>query len=695
MLKVAQGELLARLEEARWSAVVGLVHRFGHELATPLSAAALHLEIARRRSARAESAQPAGGAGESLEVAAREIETAGEILGVLAAMVDQAQEPSSLFFPAEVAREALAPVAEYCRGSGRSLDLSAEERGPSVFGRRRQIAAAIETAASVLAGAGESGARFRWRVEAAPGSVRVGLAAEGRRAHGPAAGGPAPGVPVGVRVPRRPVRSQDRSGPDRSRRRPAVRDAMKILIVEDDLATRRGLEQILSDMEMEVVGAGTIEEARSAIGEFDPELCITDLQLPDGDGIEFIREARAANPSRLFLMLTGHGSIDTAVEAMKAGASDYLLKPLKPTQISVVLEKLSEQRELEQEVDDLRTQLARTGTFGQMVGKCASMQEIFQIVSRVAKSDAPVRIMGESGTGKEVAAQTIHQLSRRRNKPFVAINCGAISPSLIESELFGHERGSFTGADKRRQGYFEMADGGTLFFDEVTEMSAELQIKLLRVLETRTFRRVGGNQELKVNVRILSSTNRNLPETIQQGKLREDFYYRLNVFPLMLPPLRDRVEDIPLLAMHFLARIEEREQGGFKEIEPDAVDLLVAHSWPGNVRELRNVIHRAYVLSNPPVIGAAAVRSILGVGGPVPMTSVASPRTITVAAGRSLEEMEAEILRTSLDAAGGDVKKAAASLKVPQKTLAARLRAHGIAVPGAARPSGKRRTRKS
>ena len=322
---------------------------------------------------------------------------------------------------------------------------------------------------------------------------------------------------------------------------------MKILIVEDDAATRRGLEQLLIDAHPETRSVGTLEKARAVLDEFSPNLCIVDLMLPDGDGLDLIRELRAQDPSREFVVLTGHGSIDTAVEAMKAGASDYLLKPLKPAQISVVLERLSEKMDLEREVDDLRSQLAKSGRFGQMVGKSEAMQEIFSVISRVAKSDAPVMIIGESGTGKEVAAVTIHELSRRRAKPFVAINCGAISPSLIESELFGHERGSFTGADKRRQGYFELANGGTLFFDEVTEMSADLQIKLLRVLETRTFRRVGGNEELKVNTRILSSTNRDLQEAIKSGKLREDFYYRLNVFPLVLPPL--------LIAALFLAAL--------------------------------------------------------------------------------------------------------------------------------------------
>jgi len=297
-------------------------------------------------------------------------------------------------------------------------------------------------------------------------------------------------------------------------------------------------------------------------------------------------------------------------------------------------------------------------------------------------------IIGESGTGKEVAAATIHELSRRRAKPFVAINCGAISPSLIESELFGHERGSFTGADKRRQGYFELAHGGTLFFDEVTEMSTELQIKLLRVLETRTFRRVGGNEELKVNTRILSSTNRDLQEAIRSVKLREDFYYRLNVFPLVLPPLRERKEDIEPLAKHFLERIEEREKGGYRDIEPEAITALLAHSWPGNVRELRNVINRAYVLSNPPVIGLAAVNYVLGhpvmksPAAVAPAPAAAAPGSssgvVQFKVGESLAEAESRLFRETLEFAKGDKKKAAGILKVPLKNFNSKLKEHGI-----------------
>ena len=449
---------------------------------------------------------------------------------------------------------------------------------------------------------------------------------------------------------------------------------MKVLVVEDDRATRKGLEQLLAEFASKIKGVATLSEARTALAEFDPDVCVTDLSLPDGDGLDFIREARAEEPRREVIVLTGNASIDTAVEAMKSGAYDYLLKPLKPAQITAVFGRLAEKQDLEQEVDDLRSQLARTGRFGAMVGKSEPMQGLFQVIARVAKSDAPVMITGESGTGKEVAAVTIHELSRRRQKPFVAINCGAVSPTLIESEIFGHEKGSFTGADKRRTGYFEMANGGTLFLDEVTEMPAELQVKLLRVLETRTFRRVGGNEELKVDARILSSSNRNLQEAIKEGKLREDFYYRLNVFPITMPPLRERKEDIAHLARHFLEQIESREKSGIKELDAPALAVLTGYDWPGNVRELRNVIHRAYVLSNPPVIGAEAVRSVIGPGGAAAPRPSSGKITITAEVGDSLAEVERRMIRKAMEATGGDAQKAARLLKTTAASLKAKLK---------------------
>ena len=386
---------------------------------------------------------------------------------------------------------------------------------------------------------------------------------------------------------------------------------MKVLIVEDDLATRKGLEESILDHGMEPRSVGTTKDATKVLEEFDPRLLIVDIHLPDGDGIEILRAAREKDPDREGVVITGQGSIDNAIEALRAGAFDYLLKPLRPAQLEVVFNRLADRRRLETEVETLRAELQETGRLGDLVGRSEPMTRIFEVIRRVARSNAPVLITGASGSGKEVAARTIHRLSRRAGKPFVAFNCGAISPTLIESELFGHERGSFTGADKRRVGYFEEAMGGTLFLDEITEMGPELQVKLLRVLEDRTLRRVGGSSEIKVDVRLISATNRDPREAIEEKKLREDLFYRLNVFPIALPSLIERRDDIPLLAEHFRKIIEEQERAGVTGWDPAALELLNSFDWPGNVRELRNIVHRAYVMTEGKIIRPDVVAALL------------------------------------------------------------------------------------
>ena len=386
---------------------------------------------------------------------------------------------------------------------------------------------------------------------------------------------------------------------------------MKTLIVEDDVATRKGLEESIKDFGGDPKAVGTAKQAENALKDFQPHLLIVDISLPDGDGLEVLRTARDARSDLDAVVITGSNSIDHAIEALRAGAADYLLKPLRPAQLEAVFQRIAERRRLELELDTLRSELQQTGRLGDMLGQSQAMQSVFDALRRVARTDAPVLISGPSGSGKEVAALTIHRLSRRAGKPFVAFNCGAVSPTLIESELFGHERGSFTGADKRRVGYFEEASGGTLFLDEITEMSAELQIRLLRVLEERTLRRVGGTQDLKLDVRLLSATNRDPVEAIQSGKLREDLYYRLNVFPLSLPPLKDHREDVPVLAEHFRREIDKQERSGVSNWDPKAMDLLSAFDWPGNVRELRNIVHRAYIMTEGSTISADVVRELL------------------------------------------------------------------------------------
>lgn len=411
---------------------------------------------------------------------------------------------------------------------------------------------------------------------------------------------------------------------------------MKVLIVEDDLATRKGLEESIKDLGFEPRAVGTSKEAAKVLEEFDPRILIVDIHLPDGDGIEILRLARERDPDREGVVITGQGSIDNAIEALRAGAFDYLLKPLRPAQLEVVFNRLADRRRLETEVETLRAELQETGRLGDLVGRSRPMIEIFEIIRRVARSNAPVLVTGASGSGKEVAARTIHRLSRRAGKPFVAFNCGAISPTLIESELFGHERGSFTGADKRRVGYFEEAMGGTLFLDEITEMGPELQVKLLRVLEDGTLRRVGGSVELKVDVRLISATNRDPSEAIKEKKLREDLYYRLNVFPIALPALTDRRDDIPLLAEHFRKLIEEQEKAGVTGWDPGALELLNSHDWPGNVRELRNMVHRAYVMTEGKIIRADVVRGLVPASGSsAPPRRQASGKTVRVSSPKA------------------------------------------------------------
>jgi DNA-binding NtrC family response regulator len=414
---------------------------------------------------------------------------------------------------------------------------------------------------------------------------------------------------------------------------------LKVLIVEDDLATRKGLEESMKDFGFEPRAVGTSKEAAKVLEEFDPRILIVDIHLPDGDGIEILRLAREKDTDREGVVITGQGSIDNAIEALRAGAFDYLLKPLRPAQLEVVFNRLADRRRLETEVETLRAELQETGRLGDLVGRSRPMIEIFEIIRRVARSNAPVLVTGASGSGKEVAARTIHRLSRRAGKPFVAFNCGAISPTLIESELFGHERGSFTGADKRRIGYFEEAMGGTLFLDEITEMGPELQVKLLRVLEDRTLRRVGGSAELKVDVRLISATNRDPHEAIKEKKLREDLYYRLNVFPIALPALTDRRDDIPLLAEHFRKLIDEQEKAGVTGWDPGALELLNSYDWPGNVRELRNIVHRAYVMTEGKIIRADVVRGLVPASGSsAPPRRPASGRNVKVSSPKAARQ---------------------------------------------------------
>src|SRR6476661_10378656 len=361
--------------------------------------------------------------------------------------------------------------------------------------------------------------------------------------------------------------------------------AERVLIVEDDGSARVGLEQLVRSWGFIAESACDGEEALEKVTSFRPAIVITDMVMPRMDGLALLRALPQTGADVTTLLVTAQGTVETAVEAMKEGAYDYLTKPVDIQRLKILLDKIVERLETMREVKALRRQLREHGTFGSIIGNSPEMRKIYQIVEQAAPTGASVLITGESGTGKELVAQTIHQLSPRAGFPFIAINCAAIPETLLESEIFGHEKGAFTGAADRRQGCFELADRGTLFLDEIGEMTPSTQVKLLRVLQERRFRRLGGKNEQSVDVRVIAATNIDPTEAVHKGKLREDLFYRLNVFALALPPLRDRKEDLPLLVQAFIAEFNTRNQKSIAGVDHEAMRLFEQHTWPGNVRE--------------------------------------------------------------------------------------------------------------
>ena len=370
-----------------------------------------------------------------------------------------------------------------------------------------------------------------------------------------------------------------------------------VLVVDDEANLRNALGELLKMWGHQVQLAANYAESLTHLDDGSIDVILTDVMLPDGSGIDLVKTAKERNLTVPIVILTGHGSIEDAVTAIHLGAENYLTKPVEPPRLKLVIDQIVEKGEMQQEVKSLRQQLRKAGTLGAMKGRSEPMQKLYTLIERVSPTEASVFITGESGTGKTLIAKTIHDYSRRRNKPFVAVNCAAIAPTLIESELFGHEKGAFTGATQQRRGYFEEAFGGTIFLDEITELPIELQGKLLRVLEENRIRRVGGNTELQINVRIISASNRDPKKAIEDGKLREDLYYRINIFPIHACSLRERPEDIPFLATMFLEKLCEEENRNQMTIEAKVLELLKAYQWPGNVRELRNVMNRALIVA--------------------------------------------------------------------------------------------------
>ncbi len=455
-----------------------------------------------------------------------------------------------------------------------------------------------------------------------------------------------------------------------------------VLIVDDDANTREALRALAGQEGFTTAVAASVAEARIQLVRQRPDVVLMDLHLPDGRGIDLFEDLEDRSSIETIL-ITGQASVESAIEALRLGASDYLTKPINVQRLKAVLSRVPKSGELRAEIGTLRDELRRLGRFGRLVGRSPAMQEVYDKIARVAPTEATVLLMGESGTGKEIVARTIHELSRRRKHAFLAINCGAISPNLIENEMFGHERGSYTGADRQHKGYFEEADGGTLFLDEVTEMPPELQVRLLRVLETGTLMRVGTSRTVATDVRIIASTNRDPREAVRAGKLREDLYHRLNVFPLEMAPLRARGEDIELIA-NFLLEEMNQACGTRKKFANGAIGLMKQHPWLGNVRELKNHIHRVFIMAGDEGLeGPAPDSEQTPMRNTTSSSLSSSPPTnggpaITVALGTPLSVAARELILSTLQHCGGERKRTAEMLGICTKTLYNRLREYGI-----------------
>jgi two-component system, NtrC family, response regulator AtoC len=439
-----------------------------------------------------------------------------------------------------------------------------------------------------------------------------------------------------------------------------------VLVVDDDRGFAEGLKRLVEAEGFKVTSASSLAEARALILQRAPDIVLADLRLPDGSGADLLDGLQGIRTPELVL-ITAHASVETAVDVLRRGAVDYLTKPVDFARVKIALAGLKRALALKGEIGTLRGALRKLGRFGCLVGASPAMQQVYDLIERVAGSDVRILISGETGTGKEVVAQTIHEQSRRRQQAFVAVNCGAISANLIETELFGHERGSFTGADRQHKGHFERAHLGTLFLDEITEMPMDLQVRLLRVLEASAVQRVGGTTPVPIDVRVLAASNYPIAQSVAAGKLREDLLYRLNVINIEVPPLRDRGEDVVLLAEHFLGELNGAEAARRRFTEA-SLDRFRSYRWPGNVRELKNAVERAYILTD----GDLDV--------PLATSSTANPTAPggEAGVGSSLGDWERRLILATLDHFEGDKKKAAAMLKISLNTLYTRLREYKL-----------------
>jgi DNA-binding NtrC family response regulator len=435
----------------------------------------------------------------------------------------------------------------------------------------------------------------------------------------------------------------------------------RILVVDDEANARAALSELLREEGYVTETAADGFKALKKVEEFGPDVILTDLKMPALDGLELMDKVRTSSPQSVFVVMTAFGSIASAVQAVKRGAENYLTKPLDFEQLYTVVERAMEKARLLQETQRLREKLRDRNAFKHVVAVDPKTQAVFELVTKVGASKATVLITGESGTGKELVAEAIYSASDRADKPFVRLNCAALSESLLESELFGHERGAFTGAVGRREGRFKQADGGTLFLDEVGELSPATQVKLLRVLQEKTFERVGGNETVKVDVRLVAATHRDLRQEIAKGTFREDLFYRLNVITVDLPPLRERTQDILPLANFFLNRYAGENGKSIEDFSEDARTAILAHPWPGNVRELENAIERAVVLCDGPQLQGRHLPAALG--------QVTEGSQLPIIPGSTIEELERFAIMKTLEACGGSTSKAAMVLGVSTRKI--------------------------
>jgi len=441
-------------------------------------------------------------------------------------------------------------------------------------------------------------------------------------------------------------------------------------VADDEASARSGLAALLRDEGFDVWLAEDGYKALSRIQDEAPDVLITDLRMPGLDGIELLRRAREIDSKIIVVLVTAYADVETAVRAMQEGAEHYLTKPIQIDELVLVLNRALERRELREETTQLRARLKDNLSLDNIVGTSPAMQAVFDVIEQVAPTKVSVLITGESGTGKELVAQAIHENSPRVNAPFVKLHCAALAETILESELFGHEKGAFTGSIARREGRFKQADGGTLFLDEIGDISPSIQVKLLRFLQERTFERVGGNETLKVDVRIIAATNRDLTAEVAAGRFREDLYYRLNVVPIEMPPLRARPSDLLPLATHFLQRVSSDNGKRIEGFADDAIERIAAYRWPGNVRELENVIERAVVLCDGPKLTAKHLPA--GVGA-------VSRGTVRIP-GSTMGEIERHAILTTLEACGGRTAQAAQMLDISVRKIQYKLHEYGISM---------------